>query len=308
MRAEAPSADWLNRRERGSGRLLAWMVRLSLRFGRRASRAALHLIVVYFFLFAPAARRASRRYLTLALGVRPRARDLYRHILYFATCVHDRVYLINEQYARFDFSIEGEELVRAALDSGRGAFLMGAHLGSFEVMRSIGLRQPSIRVSMAMYEHNARKLNAVLASINPAVKADIISLGQVDAMLKIAERLDGGAFVGMLADRTLGEEPLQAVSLLGAGAHLPTGPMRIAAALRRPVIFMAGLYRGRNRYHVVFASLADFTATTRGGRETAVTEAIERYAALLERYCRSDPYNWFNFFDFWRAPAAQRKP
>jgi predicted LPLAT superfamily acyltransferase len=25
-----------------------------------------------------------------------------------------------------------------------------------------------------------------------------------------------------------------------------------------------------------------------------------RYAALIDRYCRSDPYNWFNFFDFWR--------
>ena len=26
------------------------------------------------------------------------------------------------------------------------------------------------------------------------------------------------------------------------------------------------------------------------------------YAALIDRYCRSDPYNWFNFFDFWREP------
>ena len=34
-------------------------------------------------------------------------------------------------------------------------------------------------------------------------------------------------------------------------------------------------------------------------------EAIERYVALLEEYCRSDPWNWFNFYDFWYgAPAA----
>ena len=24
-------------------------------------------------------------------------------------------------------------------------------------------------------------------------------------------------------------------------------------------------------------------------------------AALLEKYVRDDPYNWFNFFDFWRG-------
>jgi predicted LPLAT superfamily acyltransferase len=31
---------------------------------------------------------------------------------------------------------------------------------------------------------------------------------------------------------------------------------------------------------------------------------MQRYAALIDRYCRSDPYNWFNFFDFWRERAG----
>jgi hypothetical protein len=37
-------------------------------------------------------------------------------------------------------------------------------------------------------------------------------------------------------------------------------------------------------------------------RDAAVRAAVERSAALLDQYCRSDPYNWFNFFDFWQAP------
>jgi len=61
---------------------------------------------------------------------------------------------------------------------------------------------------MAMYEENARKINAVLAAINPRVVPDIVSLGRIDAMLNIAQRLDRGAFVGVLADRTLGHEPV----------------------------------------------------------------------------------------------------
>jgi len=139
----------------------------------------------------------------------------------------------------------------------------------------------------------------VLDAVNSSAKPDIISLGQVDTMLQIAQRLDRGAFVGMLADRTLGDEPLQEVTLLGERAYLPTGPMRVAAVLRCPVIFMAGLYRGGNRYHVVFAPVADFSATPAGEREAAIERAVQCYAALLDRYCRSDPYNWFNFFDFW---------
>jgi predicted LPLAT superfamily acyltransferase len=277
---------------------------ISLRVGRRLSRGLLYGIAVYFFLFAPGARRHSRRYLSLALGRSPSAGDRFRHILYFATCSHDRFFLINEQYDCFHITIEGEPLVRAQLDAGRGAFLLGAHLGSFELIRSVGEHQRGMHVSMAMYERNAQKMNAVLAAINPAANPDIIALGEIDAMLRIAERLDSGAFVGMLGDRTLGEEAVQPVTLLGERAYLPVGPMRVAAALRRPVFFMAGLYRGKNHYHVVFAQVADFSTTPAGGRDAAVRAAIERYAALLERYCRTDPYNWFNFFDFWRERSA----
>jgi predicted LPLAT superfamily acyltransferase len=302
----ARAAEWVGSRERGSAALLRLMAFLSLRLGRKASRVALYGIALYFFLFAPAARRQSRRYLRRALGRMPRARERFRHVLNFATTIHDRVYLINEQFDTFEITIEGESFMRTQVELGHGAFLLGAHMGSFEVIGSIGRRQPGLHVSMAMYEDNARKINAILAAINPKAKADIISLGHIDAMLRIAERLDLGAFVGMLGDRTLGDEPMHEVTILGERAYLPTGPMRAAAILRRSVIFMVGLYRGGNRYHVVFAPVADFSAVTPKSRDAAVRDAVERYAALLDRYCRCEPYNWFNFFDFWREP--NRKP
>jgi predicted LPLAT superfamily acyltransferase len=294
-------ADWIRHRERGSMALLRIMAFVSLHLGRTLSRLPLYGIAVYFFLFAPGARRHSRRYLRLALGHAPRARDRFRQVLSFATTIHDRVYLINQQFELFNISLEGESLLLAQADSGRGALLMGAHMGSFEVMHSLGRRRRGLEVAMAMYEENARKINATLAAINPQAVTDIVPLGRIDAMLNIAERLDRGAFVGVLGDRTLGSEPVQPVTLLGERAYLPTGPMRAAAILRCPVFFMAGLYRGANNYHVVFERVADFSSIPAGSREFAVRSAIERYAAVLDRYCRSDPYNWFNFYDFWAA-------
>jgi predicted LPLAT superfamily acyltransferase len=304
----ADKADWVRHRERGSIALLRLMAFVSLRLGRRLSRVALYGIAVYFFLFAPAARRHSRRYLRLALGRRPRALDRFRQILTFATTIHDRVYLINEQFELFNITLEGESLLLAQAAGGRGALLMGAHMGSFEVMHSLGRRLRGLQVAMAMYEANARKINATLAAINPRVATDIVSLGRIDAMLNIAERLDRGAFVGVLGDRTLGNEPVHPVTLLGKRAYLPTGPMRAAAILRCPVFFMAGLYRGKNNYHVVFERVADFSALAAGTREAAVRAAIECYAAVIERHCRSDPYNWFNFQNFWESRSGALHP
>ena len=297
-------ADWIKHRERGSIAMLRIMAFLSLRLGRTLSRIPLYGIAVYFFLFAPGARRHSRRYLGLALGRSPSARDRFRQILSFATTIHDRVYLINGRFGLFNITLEGEDLVVAQADSGRGALLMGAHMGSFEVMHSLGRRRRGLRVAMAMYEDNAHKINATLAAINPSLKSDIVPLGRLDAMLNIAERLDRGAFVGVLCDRTLGDEPVQAVTLLGERAYLPTGPMRAAAILRCPVYFMVGLYRGKNNYHVVFERVADFSSTGAGVRSVAIRAAIEDYAAVLDRHCRRDPYNWFNFYDFWRPRSG----
>ena len=299
-------ADWVGHRERGSIALLRLMAFISLHLGRTLSRIPLYGIAVYFFLFAPDARRHSRRYLTLALDRPARARDRFRQILSFATTIHDRVYLMNGRFELFNITLEGEPLVVAQADSGRGAMLMGAHMGSFEVMHSLGGRRRGIEVAMAMYEDNARKINATFAALNPTLKADIVPLGRIDAMLDIAERLDRGAFVGVLCDRTLGEEPVQAVTLLGERAYLPTGPMRAAAMLRCPVYFMVGLYRGGNDYHVVFERIADFSKVAASGRGAAVRAAIEHYAALLDSHCRQDPYNWFNFYDFWRPQGGAK--
>ena len=298
-KAQPRLTEWSTRRERGSVFLLRIMTFISLRIGRRAGRFFLYFIAAYFFAFAPRSRRQSYNYLSRALGRKATARDWFRQVLTFASTIHDRVYLVNAQYDLLQICVEGEALVQRYVNTGQGAFLMGAHLGSFEVTRAVGQRHPGLRVAMAMYEETANKINAQLAAINPAAKLDIVYLGRVDAMLRIHSYLDEGAFVGVLGDRTFGSDEGQVVDFLGAPAKLPTSAMRAAAALRRPVVFMAGLYRGGNRYQVVFEELADFSSIPPGGRPAAVHAATLRYASLLEKYCRSDPYNWFNFYDFW---------
>lgn len=302
--ASGTRPEWTRRNERGSVLMVRLMTWISLRLGRRVGRCVLPLIVVYFLLLAAPARRASRTYLRRALGREPGLPDLYRHVHFFASTIHDRIYLINDRFDLFDIEIVGGELITDLLATGRGALLMGAHLGSFEVLRSLARETLGLDVAMVMYEENARKVNAALAAANPAARQDIIPLGHADSMLQVRRRLLDGAVVGILGDRTLGGDATISVSFLGEPAALPSGPLRMAAMLRQPVIFMAGLYLGGNRYRIQFEALADFSATPAEGRDAALREAVERFAAVLERHCRAAPYNWFNFFDFWQPPLA----
>jgi predicted LPLAT superfamily acyltransferase len=282
-------------------RVMTW---ISLRLGRRLARIMLLGISRYFLVLAPAPRHASRAYLSRALGRAPHLAELFWHFHSFATCTHDRVYLLNDRFDLFAIQVHGAAIFEQVLAAGRGAFLIGGHMGSFEAVRAVGRRRPGLRVAMVMYEENARKINAALAAINPVAVRDIIPLGQLDSMLQVQARLDEGMALGVLGDRTLDAGPTLRVPFLGETAAFPVGPMRLAAMLKRPVLFMAGLYLGGNRYAVHFEPLADFTDVGHKDRDAAIRQAVVAYAASLERHCRAEPFNWFNFFDFWRPPAG----
>lgn len=298
------SAGWMRSPERSNMLMLRTMSWISLRLGRGAGRIVLHLIAGYFLLFAPASRAGSRHYLRRVLPHPVRWRDIYRHFFWFASTIHDRIYLLNHRFDLFEIEVHGEHLVQQSLADEKGLFLLGAHAGSFEVIRALGRRHAGLKVAMAMYEENARKINDMLAAINPAAQQDVIALGRIDSMLQVNERLNAGTAVGMLADRTLDDDGTEPVMLLGSSAALPLGPFRMAAVLRRPVIFMVGLYLGKNRYEIHFEELADFSRVPHGQRQAEVRRAMARYAELLEKYCRCAPYNWFNFFDFWQSASS----
>lgn len=300
------SGSWRGRQERGSPILIRFMARLSLALGRAPVRPLLHLIAAYFYATSRVARHESRRYLARVLGREPSRLERYRHFLSFASTIHDRVFFVANRFEPFDIRVTGAECVDGTAP-GEGVFLMGAHLGSFEAARASGRERTHRPVTMAMFAENARKIHAVLAAINPKALDGIVALGRVDSMLRLEEALAAGSFVGVLADRGPAGEKTVSLPFLGELASFPTGPMRLAAVLRRPVVFMAGLYLGGNRYEVRFEPLVDFStlpATGRAGREAKVQEAIARYADCLERNTRRAPYNWFNFHDFWAPPPS----
>lgn len=303
----AMAEDWSTAPERSNALALKVMSWIALAGGRRAARCVLHPITAYFVLSSPALRRHLRRYLARALDRPVRWTDLYRHCHAFAATVLDRVYLLRGRYDLFDISVQGGEALCPAGVGAGGAFLVGAHMGSFEALRAAGERAGAAPIAMLMYPDNARKINQALAAIAPQAQPHIIPLGRMDAMLELRDWLDGGGLAGMLADRTLPGEGARhgssslAVPFLGREALFNDGPFRLAALLRRKVFFMVGLYHGGARYEVRFFELADFTERCRepAEREARLAAAVRRYADTLAALCREAPYNWFNFHDFW---------
>ena len=307
------AASWADHRERSNLQAARAMRWIAVAAGRRATRLLLHPVAWYFVFASRGPRRHSRRYLDRVVGRPATGRDGYRLVYTFCATVLVRVYLLREQFDEFQFEASGSEVILEPAGRGEGLLACGAHFGSFEALRMVG-HDKGLKVAMIMYEDNARLINDTLAAIAPNTELRTIPLGRVDAMLVLHRWLEDGGLGGMLADRTLpGNNPQRSKTVvlpfLGAPARFADGPFRLAALLRRKVVFMAGIYRGGNRYDLRFSPLADFsTAASAGERDALINVALARYVETLEALCREAPYNWFNFYDFWAEADADAPP
>lgn len=291
---------WLAQRERGSRTLMRLIVKLTLTLGRPVGRALLYPICGYFLAFSRKSRRGSYAYLRRALGRTPGLRGLFAHYHCFAATILDRVYFLSGRADRFAVDVEGVELVHKTLAQRRGCLLLGAHFGSFDALRVLGRAESPVVVRVLMHERNAAKMNSVLAALNNDLPQQVIALGQPQTMLKVSEALARGEIVGLLADRVVAGDKLLRCKFLGDTALFPAGPYQMAALLKVPVLLFSAVACGDNHYRVRFEPFAERIVLGARDDEAALAAYAQRYAHWLEQQCLEAPYNWFNFFDFWR--------
>jgi predicted LPLAT superfamily acyltransferase len=304
------TGSWKHRREVGGRHAVRLIHAVSRVGGRGAARVLLYPIALYFMWRRPAERRDSRAYLGRVLGRRAGWRDVLRHIHTFSATILDRVFLLGGDGERFDVTVRGLEELHALMDEGRGVLLFGSHLGSFEVLRVFARQRPDCVIRVVFDKGHNPAVTEVLEALNPEVAATVIDAGRPGPaiMLDIQEAARQGALIALLVDRIQPGEPTVSVPFLGAPARFPVAPWLIAAVLRVPVALAFGLYRGGNRYDLVFERFSDGLAIPRSARATAVPDLVRRYAARLEHHVRDAPFNWFNFYDFWEHDGPASEP
>ncbi len=291
---------WLSQAERGSLlgiRLFYWIATV---FGRGPTRVLVRLIALWYALFSHNVRQASREWLTVVFERRPRFREIYTHILYFAQTAADRLFLVQGKTGSFRTTRTGYQHMERAVAEKTGAILLGAHLGSFEAMR---VDSNTIDVPLTILGHfeNARMVNALLSSLDPGAAARVIHISSrsVDFIFSARHVLEKGELLGTMGDRVGLNEKSVEVTFFGRPARFPTGPFVLASVLKCPVYLTFALYSEPNRYSLYCDPLVERVVLPRKTRDQDLQTLVQLYATRLEHYCRLAPYNWFNFYDFW---------
>jgi KDO2-lipid IV(A) lauroyltransferase len=215
--------------------------------------------------------------------------------LHFATRPPEESALLIESVVGFDRIVEGRA-------KGKGVLLVTAHLGNWEVggLMLAEVRQP-IHVVLVpdiypAVERARRRLHERAGVTEIPIDR---SFGPTLAVMRALEK---NGIVAMQGDRDFNNTGI-AVPFFGRDAFFPRGPFRVAMATEAVVLpaFIVRVPDGRYR-----AVVEEPLAIERGAdREAALRENLLRYVALLERYVRASPEQWYCFYPFWDDPSRK---
>lgn len=296
------SGNWDKQEERSNPVMLRLILWIARRLGRPVARLLLFPIVTYFLLTGGSAKQASRDFLGRVLDRKPRWADHARHFHAFASVMLDRMLILSGNPMKLDLRIQQPPEVARAMRSDHGCLLLLAHMGSFEILRARAASETDLRIRILMDMESNRMFSTLIKQLDPVFAASVIDASQRGPAIALAlkDALAEGAVVGTMADRVRDDERAIPVDFLGGIAQFPAGPWIFASMLNVPVILAFSLYRGGNRYDVNFELVSDKVELPRATREQALREYAQHYADRLAHYARKAPYNWFNFYDYWR--------
>ena len=309
-------SSWARRVERGTLHGLRFARFLHRALGRRARRLVLWPIAAYFFVSSKAERRASREWLEAVwnapggrVALRERAGYLatLRHMHAFAVNIFDRMVMWAGEVDRFAIDHRGGEALLALARAGRGAILIGAHLGSFDMLRLIS-RQYDLRLNVLMYTDRSERVTSFFASLGGGSLVRVIHLdpSSVQSAFEIKACLGRGEFVGILADRVHPggrERPVETL-FVGRRAAFPLSPFLLGVVLGAPMFLSLCTATGDARYFAVTESVFAGGPVPRAEREKVAREVLENWVRKFESHCIASPLQWFNWYDFFRDGLA----
>ena len=295
------SAAW-DGQSRGSTLGTRIFVRLISLFGVVPAYVLL-LFVSMYYAFADKQSAAAVRALRSHLGRRTTLWQRFRHCFSFGMSMIDRYAFLTGRQSFFRFESQREDIIAAAAAQGKGAILLGAHVGNWEIAGNLLSERLGAAVYYLMMDAERQEIKDLFKKALDARRIKVIPVGEGGLGLVMAMRnaLRENGIVCMHGDRTVPDQKSQKHNFLGEDVLFPLGPFSVAAATGSPVIPILVTKSGLRKYTFKAYAPILFEGITPENRDKYIFTAVERYVGILEQAVKKKPYEWFNFYDFWNA-------
>jgi predicted LPLAT superfamily acyltransferase len=292
------------RRETFGSRLQYGVFHLLIR--TRADRVVsvlLRVVVFWYVLFRPSARRRSEPYLLRRFqgirGVRKLCAT-YLMDLGFGQSLIDRaaVRIVGPEAITIEFPQQGQ--IRELLEEKKGLIFLTAHVGGWQasmgalsfcnVPVNLLIHRDEADVDSSFFEQHGTK-GTPFRIIDPAE--------EMGGMLTIMDALKRGELVSMMGDRVFGSSKNTVrVSFLGGFIRLPFSAYKVASVTGSPIATCFSYRIGQGRYGMIVDRITR-APSGMGRKAEAFVEYAAEFAKGLERFVEAHPHQFYNFHNMW---------
>lgn len=276
--------------------------------GVKAAYGFLTLIVLYFIPFAPKATKSIWQYARhiLKRNRRSSARLLLSNYYRLGQILIDKVAIGNGMMDKYHFKFSRYQEFLEVLDSNRGAIMIGAHVGNWEIGTPF-FNDYSKKMNVVMYDAEHQKIKEILKKNSRQQPYKIIPVNEdsLAHIFKITEALDNKEYVCFQGDRYLNADKLLTCTFMGQEAAFPLGPFLLATRMKVPVVFYFAMREAGQTYHFHFIQATE-VSVSRGKGKRAEQALLEQYVDALENILKDYPEQWFNYYPFWKQPEQNK--
>ncbi len=195
----------------------------------------------------------------------------------------------------------GTEHLLHARAGGKGALLLTAHVGNFELgglfLRQLGIDLAAVYApdpSPVVESHRERARTCMGVRGIPVTSSPL-------SFLAVLKALEGGTFVAIQGDRDYAGTG-RIMRFFGRDVSFPIGPFKLAAASGAPLLPVFVIREPDGRYRtVVEEPIRLGLAGSRIARADVLEAGLAVFVALLERTIRAFPSQWYRFTPFWQT-------
>lgn len=302
-------SKWCEVKERGGLTTLYLMLYLYRFGGRFLCKWILHFIILWYWLFSRTARQASLFYLRQVhvfaaekspFRHTPNWRHSYLHLMQFGESILDKMAGWLGHFPQQNISLNGHEHFQQHYN--KGAIIIVSHFGNIELLRAIKSEHVQ-KINILVYQKHATQFNAFLKKLNAKVDVNLVAVDELgmETALILQDKVEQGEWIIVAADRVpVQSQRVQDVRFLGEVAAWPQGTWILANLLKVPVMAVF-CYQVKQHFHVHIHLIAERLNLPRQSRDQAMQAVMRSYVVLVEHYCLRAPYQWFNFYHFWKS-------
>lgn len=317
MNADAKK-HWHDVREISSNH--PWQFRFMLWMVKSLPRPLVLCITVavcfFFFLGARPINENSRKFfarLSKIDGKHYGFWDCYKRILSFAITMMERLYNFMGTRTLKDLEhLDDSEELFNRLRSGKGALILSSHLGNMESFRSMKKHDSedslkNLKIVPVADFSGTSKFNDLLRELDPELMATVIDANDIgpDTIMYISDIVEHCGIVIIAADRISANsrDRILEAKFLGETVQLPEGPFTLASLIDAPIYTGFGIRKKNFSLNSTYEFHVHHMKTSlhgpRASRKERILQLAQEFASLEELYCRTHPYQWYNFYNFW---------